>query len=85
MNNYYFIKLKIGETWFYLRSVTWFKNFEPTFEPVFVTNIDLAGLFFKDTVKKFLEIHPDAVILSRYLINNKFEFVEVKWNISPVK
>lgn len=78
MNNYYFIKLKIGGSWFYLRSVTWFKNFEPTFEPVFVTNIDLAGLFFQDQVKKVLEIYPDAVILCKYWIGNKFEFMEVQ-------
>lgn len=78
MNNYYFIKLKIGGSWFYLRQVTWFKNFEPTFEPVFVTNIDLAGLFFADQVKKILEIYPDAIVLSKYWINNKFEFIEVE-------
>lgn len=78
MNNYYFIKLKIGGTWFYLRSVTWFKNFEPTFEPVFVTNLDLAGLFFGDQVKKILNIYPDAVILQRYLIKGNFEFIQVE-------
>ena len=78
MNNYYFIKIKIGGTWFYLRSVTWFKNFEPTFEPVFVTNIDLAGLFFTDQVKKILDIYPDAVILTRVKIKNKNEFIELE-------
>lgn len=78
MNNYYFIKIKIGGTWFYLRSVTWFKNFEPTFEPIFVTNVDLAGLFFADQVKKILDIYPDAVILFRYSINGHYEFMEVE-------
>jgi hypothetical protein len=78
MSNYYLIKLKIGGTWFYLRSVTWYKDFEPTFEPVFVTNVDLAGLFFRDQVKKILEVYPDAVILSRNMIKNNFEYIEVQ-------
>lgn len=78
MNNYYFIKLKIGGYWFYLRQVTWFKNFEPTFEPVFVTNFDLAGLFFADQVKKILDIYPDAIILQRQFVGVNIEFKEVQ-------
>jgi hypothetical protein len=78
MSNYYLIKLKIGGTWFYLRSVTWYKDFEPTFEPVFVTNISLAGLFFPDQIKKIVKIYPDAVILSRNSIQNKHVYIEVE-------
>jgi hypothetical protein len=78
MSNYYLIKLKIGGTWFYLRSVTWYKDFEPTFEPIFVTNINLAGYFFPDQIKKIVKIYPDAVILSRNLIQSKYVYIEVE-------
>jgi hypothetical protein len=77
MNNYYYIRVKIGKTNFYLRQVTWFKNFEPVFEPIFVTNFNVAGLFFKDQVKKILEIYPDAAILQRQFNNLEVEFYQV--------
>lgn len=86
MNHYFYLKLKIGGSWFYIRSITWFKNFEPTFEPVFVTNIDLAGLFFKDQVKKVLDIYPDLIVLTRARIGKNLELVEVEKNqFAPAK
>jgi hypothetical protein len=78
MNKYFYIQIKIGNTNFYLRTVIWKKNFEPCFEPTFVTNINLAGLFFEDTVKKILEIYPNANILTTSKIGNKFELIAVE-------
>jgi hypothetical protein len=78
MNKYFYIKIKIGGSDFYLRSVTWQKNFEPCFEPTFVTNIDLAGLFFEDAIKKVIAIYPDAKILTTCKIKNKLELIEVQ-------
>ena len=78
MNNYFYISVKIGKTDFYIRQVTWFKNFEPTFEPQLVTNHETAGLFFADQVKRILEKYPDAKILTKNKIGNKIEFIEVE-------
>lgn len=78
MSNYYLIKVKFGETWFYLQTVTWFKDFEPTFQPKFVTDVETAGLFFRDQVKKILKMYPDAEILTTYKMNGKRGFIEVE-------
>jgi hypothetical protein len=78
MKNYYYIKIKIGGSDFYFKTITWIKDFEPTFKPVFVTNIDLAGLFFPDQISKVLKIYPDVKILTKVKIGNKFELIEVQ-------
>lgn len=78
MSNYYLIRVKFGETCFYLQTVTWYKDFEPTFQPVFVNDVETAGLFFSDQVKKILKMYPDAEILRSYKLNGKRVFIEVE-------
>lgn len=65
MKNYYYIQLEIGKTLFWFRSVKWVMLPEPEFNPVFVTNLDLAGLFFPDQIQRLKLIYPDIKIFQK--------------------